>query len=362
MAGKQSRPQWGKFFMAITGNNHRGPPLFNEEQPVGGDTVSGSPKFFAGFCAALLVFTFLAAIAVFFIRVRGAEEVMVPDVQHKEILSALIELQNKELYPRLQLRFSKSAAEKGLILEQDPKPGAIVKAGRRIRLVVSQGVLVSTTGNYVGRNIDDVRSELATLFSSSDMPLISIREPLLYQFSPETPGTILEQNPPAGTGISGPTEVSLVVSRGMEAENLEMPILMGLNLDAAIVLIVKSGIRYEFLLRTANSAGAVGSVVAQNPAGGDAIPSDRIAQITIGAPREPDLTEGEAADLFKRRLPENPYPLQTVLEAVLPTGERQTLATVSFKGGNFTYPYRLPKGSILVLSVLNREIYRETVE
>jgi beta-lactam-binding protein with PASTA domain len=347
--------------MASTENNYHKAPI-NAEHPA--DTGNGlvHPKFFAGFCVALLVFTFLIAVAVFFIRVRGAEEVMVPDVQNKEILSALIELQNKELYPRIQLRFSESAAEKGRILEQDPKPGAIVKAGRRIRLVVSQGVLVSTTGNYVGRNIDDVRSELAALFGSSDVPLISVRDPLLYQFSPELPGTILEQNPPAGMGISGPTEISLVVSRGMEAENLEMPLLLGINLNEAISLIAKSGIRYEFSLRPASSANAVGTVVAQNPAGGDAIPSDRVAQITAASPRNADLKADEVAALFRRRLPENPYPLQTVLEAVLPSGEREILASVNFKGGNFTYPYHLPRGSILVLSVLNREIYRETIE
>jgi beta-lactam-binding protein with PASTA domain len=327
-----------------------------------GGGVLASPRFFAIFCAALLVFAAFVAVAVFFIHVRGAEEVMVPDIQNKEILPALIELQNKELYPRIQLRFSESVAEKGRILEQDPKPGTIVKAGRRIRLVVSQGVLVSATGNYVGRNIDDVKAELATLFGSSDVPLISIREPLLYQFSPELSGTILEQDPPAGTGISGPTEISLVVSRGMEAENLEMPLLMGLDLKAAINIIMKSGIRYEFSLRPANSKGAVGTVVAQYPAGGDAIPADRVAQITVASDRNEDLNEGEVAALFKRRLPENPYPLQTVLEAILPSGERIPLTSINFKGGNFTWPYKLPRGSILVLSVLNREIYRETAE
>jgi beta-lactam-binding protein with PASTA domain len=348
--------------MTNPGNNYYKEPLYDAGHPQGTGNFLANPKFFAGFCAALLVFAVLAAVAVFFIHVRGAEEVMVPDVQNKEILSALIEMQNKELYPRVQLRFSESAADKGYILEQDPKPGAIVKAGRRIRLVVSQGVLVSATGNYVGRNIDDVKNELATLFGSSDVPLISIREPLLYRFSPELPGTILEQNPPAGTGISGPTPVSLVVSGGMEAENLEMPVLIGLNLDAAVTLIAKSGIRYEFSLRPANSASSAGTVVAQIPAGGDAIPSDSVAQITIASTRNEDLTEGGRTALFKRQLPENPYPLKTVLEVILPSGEREIVADVNFKGGNFTWPCRFPKGSILVLSVLNREIYRETVE
>jgi hypothetical protein len=49
------------------------------------------------------------------------------------------------------------------------------------------------------------------------------------------------------------------------------------------------------------------------------------------------------------------------LEALLPSGERLRLISVEYPGGEFTVPYRLPAGSTLVLSMLNREIHRETV-
>ncbi|MDR3301465.1 MAG: PASTA domain-containing protein [Spirochaetaceae bacterium] len=321
-----------------------------------------SPRLFFGFCVAIFILAALIAVVVFFLSVRGAEEVMVPDVQNKELTAALIELQNKELYPRIQLRFSQSAADRGLILEQEPKAGSIVKAGRRIRLVVSQGVLISAIGAYVGRSIDDVRSELRDLFGGSDIPLISIREPLLYQYSSETPGTILEQSPTPGTGISEHTEISLVVSRGPDSENLEMPLLMGLQIEDALIELQQSGVRYEFELRPASSRASAETIVAQDPAGGDAIPTDRIARITVAAPSSEDLNSGEVYALFNHKLPENPYPMQTVLEVILPSGERETLSRVNFKGGLFTHPYRLPRGSILVLSILSREIYREPVE
>ncbi|MDR0388045.1 MAG: penicillin-binding protein, partial [Treponema sp.] len=65
--------------------------------------------------------------------------------------------------------------------------------------------------------------------------------------------------------------------------------------------------------------------------------------------------------LFSYTLPENPYPLPVRLEALLPGGERRLLAEVEFPGGVFTLPYQLPPQSILILSMLNRELYRETV-
>jgi beta-lactam-binding protein with PASTA domain len=320
------------------------------------------PRIFFSLCAGMIVCAVLIALAVFFLSVRGAEEVMVPDVQNKEIVQALIELQNKELYPRVQLRFSQNAADKGHILEQDPKAGAIVKAGRRIRLVVSQGVLISAIGSYTGRDIGDVRDELAALFGSSDIPLITIKEPLLYQFSNEEPGTILEQDPAAGTGISSQTEISLVVSRGSQALDVEMPMLMGLKTAEAVNQLIDLGIRFEISLRNAASISSEGTIVSQTPAGGDAIPEDGIAELVVAAPKSENLSKEEIAGLYTRTLPDNPYPLQTTLEVILPSGEKQTIVDMSFKGGKFTYPYRVQRGSILVLSLLGREIHRQTVE
>jgi beta-lactam-binding protein with PASTA domain len=327
------------------------------EKPFENNIVN-RPQLFFVLCGSLLLLSALIGVAVFFIHLRGAEEVMVIDVQHKGLAEALIMLQDKDLYPRIQLRFSESAADKGTILEQRPKPGTIVKAGRRINLVVSQGVLLSAVGNYVGRDIDDVRSELKALFGSSDIPLLAIKDPLMYQFSNEMPGTIIEQDPPAGKGISGRTEISLVVSRGLEVETVEMPMLTGLTADKALELINKAGIRYEF---KSGFGGTAGTVVSQEPAGGDSMPDDGTAIIVIAEPPEYALNEGDVFNIFEYKLPQNPYPMQTVLEVILSDGKRKKLVEQSYKGGNFTYPYTLPRGSILVLSSLGREVYREIV-
>jgi hypothetical protein len=65
--------------------------------------------------------------------------------------------------------------------------------------------------------------------------------------------------------------------------------------------------------------------------------------------------------LFRYAIPKNPYPLSVRLEALLPAGERVRLVSMEYPGGELTVPYRLPEGTTLVLSMLNREIYRETV-
>jgi beta-lactam-binding protein with PASTA domain len=326
--------------------------------------VANHLRLFISMAIGLLVFVGIIAVAIFFIAVRGAEQTMVPDVQGKELTEALLELQVKELYPRLQLRYSQSSQDKGLILEQDPRAGTIVKAGRRIRLVVSQGVVINSVGSYIGRNVDEVRMDLQALGSggaggSSALPLLILREPFMYEYSTEAPGTILQQKPEAGTNISGPMILEFVVSRGPENAMLTVPLLTGLPLAEALEQIGSSGVNFTFSVRPPREGEKGETVAAQQPLGNAAIPANTIVKVTATAPT--DLGGGEVFRLFRYTLPKNPYPLSVRLEAVLPSGERRRIITVEYPGGEFTVPYRLPVGTVLILSMLNREMHREIV-
>ncbi|MDR1373622.1 MAG: PASTA domain-containing protein [Treponema sp.] len=143
--------------------------------------VSDHLRLFLSMAAGILIFVGIVAVSVFFIALRGGEETMVPEVRGKDLTAALMDLQIKELYPRIDLRYSQTSADKGLILEQNPLPGTIVKAGRRIRLVVSQGVMINRVENYLGRSIDEVRVELQAMFASAASPLLSLKEPFMYE-------------------------------------------------------------------------------------------------------------------------------------------------------------------------------------
>ncbi|GMO31346.1 MAG: PASTA domain-containing protein [Termitinemataceae bacterium] len=324
------------------------------------DIIAGKPKIFLGICIGLLIFVAIIAATVFFLSVRGAEETMVPDIRGKQLVDALLELQQKELYPRIQLRYSQSADEKNTILEQDPRSGTIVKAGRRIRLVVSQGVMVSTVSNYVGRIIDDVRQEVSVLNANNPSPIITLKEPFLYQYSTKSAGIILEQSPPPGTGIAANVAVEFVISKGYRKEFNTMPNVAGLKIGEALPLLEESGIRwvFDYLYDGNNRAGEI--ILAQEPSGYLNIAPEKVARITIA--ETADLDENEVFGIFKYTLAENPYPLATKLEVILPSGDRQTIGIVRHAGGEFTYPYRAVHGSILVLSLLDREITRQSVE
>ena len=329
--------------------------------------VSNHLRLFISMTAGLLVIVGIAAVSVFFITVRGAEQTMVPDVQGRDLTTALLELQVKELYPRIHLRFSQDPADKGLILEQSPLPGTIVKAGRRIQLTVSQGVMITTVENYVGRNVEQVRMDLLTISAAASpggaFQLISIKEPLMYEFSSEPAGTVLQQRPVPGSSISGPTVLELVVSRGSEKTLTRLPDLLGLGLEDTLEQIGQTGIDFEFSLRPVQSGEKPGTMVTQNPAGDTLVSSNTRVAITMSVPdgAASGSFENEVFGLFTYEMAKNPYPLLIRLESILPDGERRRLLSVQYPGGRLAVPYRQPPGAVLVLYMLNREIYRETV-
>ncbi|MDR1239361.1 MAG: PASTA domain-containing protein [Treponema sp.] len=324
--------------------------------------VANHLRLFITMAIGLLAFVGVIAVAIFFIAVRGAEQTMVPNLQGRELTEALLELQEKELYPRIQLRYSQSSLDRGLVLEQDPRGGTIVKAGRRVRLVVSQGAVVSSVGNYIGRNVDEVRMDIQALFTSGGnpgLPLLSLKEPFMYEYSPEAPGTILQQRPAAGTSISGPMDLEFVVSRGTENTMLTVPLLTGLPISAALEQIGRSGVDFVFSVRPLQAGEKAETVVYQEPPANTPIPAGATVAVSVSPPD--NLKSGEVFYLFRHTLPRNPYPLSVRLDAILDSGERRRLITVEYMGGEFTVPCRLPAGTVLVLSMLNREVYRETV-
>ena len=303
---------------------------------------------------SLVVLMGLSGLIAFFLALRGEEQTLVPDVVDLELSSALVKLQEKELYPRVSLRFSNNPESRGRILEQDPSPGAIVKAGRRIALVVSRGAAQDKVGDYVGQTVEEVKIHLQTVFGSTRQ-LVTVREPPVYIYDKSPAGTILEQSPAPNVDLSGPTQLTFIVSRGPEKAKVKVPDLVGLSLKDAALQIEKSGIAFQFTVRSPEGRERPGTIVAQLADPGALEDPSAAVTIVFAAPVPAD---GMASGLFSQSLPEYPYPLRSVLFVEPPTGPRVPLISVDHPGRLFTMPYIVPEGSVLVLQVLNKVVAR----
>lgn len=322
------------------------------------DKLDGNLRVFAITALLFVLAAILVAAAAFFSFMTRAERVLVPDVVGKELSEALIEMQDRELFAKVQLRFSDAPGDKGMILEQTPEPGTVVKAGRRINLAVSRGVVIEEVEDYVGQNFDDVRIRLQALFSGSARPLIALAEPL-YEPDIADAGTILQQNPPAGTAITDPVTVTFVVSRGAQYERTKVPYLVGMSVNDVLQLLARTRIIFDFTARETEPGEKAGTVVSQ-----DAIRSDYAANYSrFHAVFAFDAGGGDTVSgLFTTQLGDYPYAIPVQLDVNTGDGSTFTLLSFSHPGGNFTVPYTAPRGSELVLKVAGREEAKQTAQ
>jgi beta-lactam-binding protein with PASTA domain len=303
---------------------------------------------------AMFVLMVLIGLATFWLSVRGAEEVLVPKVEGKELMDALMDLQEKELTPRVQVRFS-SEVEKGAVIEQKPAPGTIVRAGRRITLAVSRGPVIDRVENYVGEKLDDVRIHLQTLFASYQA-LLRIKEPVSYVFDSSPSGTIIAQNPSPGTMISGTTDLELVVSRGPRGETIEVPDFVGMPFRDAIAQLSSLNFPFVFSVKRAEGEEKPGIVVAETPDPKAEVPYGSVIQLTMTRPER--LQSGQVFGVFQYVLPDYPIMVDISLDAISASGST-TLLSMKHPGGPISIPYVVDEKTELVLYVFDKEEIRQ---
>ena len=320
------------------------------------DDISGNGKTIVITSLVMLIIFIAVATLTFFISLKSAEQVMVPNVVGKDLPEALLDLQARELYPRIQLRYSQKADEKGLILEQTPNPGAIVKGGKRVELVVSQGTVIDTVQNYIGENINEVQTMIRELFTSGSRQYLQIKQPYLTQYSAEPAGTILEQEPAAGTPISSNMELTFVVSKGAQSETTQVPDMTGADLKKIYQVMQRAAVTFAFT--AGSTTGTDITVQQQSVAAQSEVPVFSSVALTVPLPEPKD---GMVSDILTTTLAEFPYPFTVSLYAAYPNGDKDMLTSFRHPGGACSVPYTVPEGTKLSLEVLNKEVYTETV-
>lgn len=307
--------------------------------------------------AVTFIILIASCLAVFFTVVQGAEKVLVPDVTGKSLTDALLELQAKELYPRIQLKYSELPGDKGTVLDQNPSSGAIVKAYRRITLTISRGIPIDFLEDYTGKKIDEVKNALEFLFSGGDS-LVEISPPV-YKRDEAAAGTILAQFPGAGTSIDEKTRLQFVVSSGTEIPVTEVPPMNGLSIKEFLSKIGEYKVTVDFSAEEDEASPAAGTVVSAQ----DGKEISMYARIPAVLRIRPRTDESETVQgVFSVELPEYPYPVPVRLDAQDKDGKLSAVADFSHPGLSCTIPYDVKKGTTLILYVLGEEYARTVAE
>ena len=100
------------------------------------------------------------------------------------------------------------------------------------------------------------------------------------------PGTVIGTRPAAGSAVSTPSTVSIVVSSGAPAAS--MPDLMGRDVGAARQVLTQLGVKSVSITREQNNLGTPGTVIGQSPVSGATIaPGTTVSLRVVGEPAPP---------------------------------------------------------------------------
>jgi len=164
-----------------------------------------------------------------------AKEVPVPNLVGMTVEEATGELEELNLKLEIGDEISSSEFEEGQIVSQEPNAEMTVKEGYTITVNISKGkVKEGAVPNVVNKTANDAKFVLESygyqlgdvLTENSDMPK----------------DIVIRQTPEAGTKADPGTRVSIVVSLGSAVEQVEMPDVMGMDIDTAKEELEKVGL------------------------------------------------------------------------------------------------------------------------
>lgn len=302
----------------------------------------------------LLLVVFLS-VSVFFLALRGEEETMVPQVVGKDLATALLELQEKELAPYVQVKFSDDPRDKGNIVSQEPEGGILAKAGRRVTLWVSKGAIIDNVENFVGQNINDVQLRLKTLFSTQATPLLVLTNDPIYTFNSAPEGTVLEQKPLPGTPLSTPVRLTVVISKGPKGQTVKVGTYGNRAWPEALSLLIAENKPFLVQMRPAEAGEKPGTVVSQAPQPGTDLAKGAPVTLTITNPNP--FSDGRLFQVLETTLPEFPILLDVRIDLRRTTGDQSVLYQLKHPGGLLTVPFVAKPGDVVAVMVLDKEVY-----
>lgn len=190
--------------------------------------------------AAAVVAAFFTGLALFHLGmllfVRSGSEGRVPDLVGLELDVARARLEALDFVGVVEREEHSADFGEGRVLEQRPTTGAVLRKGRKVWLTVSLGVRRTVVPNVAGLSYRQADIALAQQgFAKGN----TIRLP-----HPHVPrGSVVAQDPPAGSaGVEG-TPVDLLVSLGPAPEVFMMPDLAGRPARDVEALLESHGVR-----------------------------------------------------------------------------------------------------------------------
>ena len=191
------------------------------------------------------------------LAVRHGSDEVIPDLRGRSLGDAERLLAGEGLEVGVADEIESDEKPRGTILAHEPPPGARVRKGRRVRLLVSSGARVLAVPPLAGQTVRSASIALADLGLQAGGTLL-VPAPLAE-------GVIVASRPGPGEAPLEGGRVDLVVSRGRGRASYVMPDLVGLTSTEARARLSGTGIQLDH--------GELGRISMQKPSPGSLIRS-----------------------------------------------------------------------------------------
>lgn len=230
----QSAWEMREDLLMVQDNMHarsNGEALVNQgfmDQEGEGDELAKKRKLspFGIILIVVAIMGLLSGLAYIFTSSYFGEEIPVPNIVGMTLEDANKNLLDNNLTMSIKARNYDDEVQKDHIISQKPVEGFKVKKKAKVEVTVSNGPELETVPSLIGQNLSDAK--LAINNAGFKVGLIDEKHDQRYGA-----GIIMSQDPISGSDLKKGGTINLMVSKGKAPNRVEMPNLVGMELEAA---------------------------------------------------------------------------------------------------------------------------------
>jgi len=283
--------------------------------------------------------------------IHKRKEVIVPSLIGKSLMQAF------DIISKYNLSLKKIASEfnenfpAGTITRQDPTPGMMVREGKVIKVVLSEGGELIFVPNAVGLNVR--KAEL--IIRKEKLQIGSKVE--LYSLKYER-DTVIEQEPKPDTIVPKDTAVNLTVSLGRPPEGIIlMPDFINKNIEEFKKWCSQNNFQYNIQLQK-NSL-PYGIITQLEPPPDTVVFKDNVLKVTISNGESSDLEGISGTEKFYYEVPAGTKEQKIKIVLIDENGEREIYSNVNAPGTKLRIPIVNRKGKSKIRIFINEILVEE---
>jgi serine/threonine-protein kinase len=253
---------------------------------------------------AALVFSFILIVGVsayltLTLIIKSEDTVVVPDLVGKNVVYVLELLTDLGLNTKVKGSEYSAVVPKNNVVFQEPEPGAEIKKGRDVRIIISKGAKSILMPNLKGLSIQQAR----IILEENSLCRGEISSTYNDNMKKDE---VIAQVPSAGAMITRGGCANLLVSMGIRPRAYKMPDLKGLSLDSAIPLIESSDLVLGKIKSLFQKDKPLNAIVDQEPLSGHYVTEKSVVSLVInrrpGRKGQEYLHAANGVGLFRYRL------------------------------------------------------------